>query len=351
MSLPQKSTQWVVKRSDGPSGLEMHEAPLPQLGPNDVLVEVHAISLNYHDVGTIRGHYEHVLQDVVPVSDGAGVVIAIGSDIQDFQLGDRVTTIMNGAHQSGPMKPHYINLLLGNAYNGVLQEYVVVPAQYLIALPRNLSFIEGSTLPVAGLTAWNALYGAKGRPLLPGQWILTQGTGGVSTFAILFAKAAGAKVIATTSSAEKAKKLKEIGADHVINYREVENWGAQARALTPAEEGVDIVVEIGGGATLKQSLTAVKMDGLISVVELRAGTNPAEQPVLVDMFFRFCTTRIAYVGPRLQFEEMNRAIEANGIKPVIDEQVFSLEEARDAFEYLESMKHFGKVCIEVVKGD
>ncbi|EXL66913.1 hypothetical protein FOPG_16941 [Fusarium oxysporum f. sp. conglutinans race 2 54008] len=349
MSLPQKTTQWVVKRFDGPLGLEMQVAPIPQLGPNDVMIKVHAISLNYHDVGTTRGHFEHALKDVVPVSDGSGVIIAIGSNIQNFQIGDRVTTIMNGAHQSGPMKPHYINSILGNAYNGVLQEYVVIPAQYVIALPRNLSFIEGSTLPVAGLTAWNALFGAQGRPLLPGQWVLTQGTGGVSTFAILFAKAAGAKVIATTSSAEKAKKLQEIGADHVINYREVENWGAQAQALTPGGEGVDVVVEIGGGATLKQSLVAVKMDGLISVVGVRAGAHPEEQPVLMDMFFRFCTTRIAYVGPRVQFEEMNRAIEANNIKPVIDGRVFSLEEARDAFEYLESMKHLGKVCIEVVK--
>ncbi|KAF5684194.1 alcohol dehydrogenase [Fusarium denticulatum] len=353
MSLPQNSTQWVVKRFDGPSGLEMQVAPIPQLGPNDVMIKIHAISLNYHDVGTTRGHYEHSLKDVVPVSDGSGVIIAIGSDVQNFQIGDRVTTIMNGAHQSGPMKPHYMSALLGNAYHGVLQEYVVVPAQYAIALPRNLSFIEGSTLPVAGLTAWNALFGAQGRPLRPGQWVLTQGTGGVSTFVILVIRQGSwcqshcDHVLGRKS--QKAKKLEAMGADHVINYREVGDWGAHAQALTPGEEGVDIVVEIGGGATLKQSLVAVKMDGLISVVGVRAGTHPKEQPVLMDMFFRFCTTRIAYVGPRVQFEEMNRAIEANNIKPVVDGRVFSLEEARGAFEYLESMKHFGKVCIEVVK--
>ncbi|KAF5708157.1 alcohol dehydrogenase [Fusarium mundagurra] len=313
------------------------------------MIKVHAISLNYHDIGTIRGFPGHALKDVVPVSDGSGVIIAIGPDVQNFQIGDKVTTVMNGAFQYGPMKLDYLNSILGSAYHGVLQEYAVVPAQYVIALPRSLTFIEGSTLPVAGLTAWNALFGAQGRRLLPGQWVLTQGTGGVSTFAILFAKAAGAKVIATTSSAEKAKKLQEIGADHVINYREVEDWGAKAKALTPGQEGVDVVVEIGGGATLKQSLVAVKVDGLISIVGKRAGANPKDQPVLIDMFSKFCTIRIAYVGPRLQFEEMNRAIEANNIKPVIDERVFSLEEARDAFEYLESMKHFGKVCIEVVK--
>ncbi|KAK7424586.1 hypothetical protein QQZ08_008596 [Neonectria magnoliae] len=328
MPLPETTTQWVVKRPDGPSGLEMQDAPIPQLGHNDVLIEVHAISLNYHDVGTIRGHYEHSLLDVVPVSDGSGVVLAVGSSVKDFQPGDRVTTVMNGAYQSGPLKPHYVNLLLGSAYHGVLQQYLVA---------------------VAGLTAWNALYGAQGRPLLPGQWVLTQGTGGVSTFAILFAKAGGAKVIATTSSAEKAERLKKIGADHVINYKEVQDWGEQAKALTPGGEGVDFVVEIGGGATFKQSLSAVKMDGLIAVAGLRAGVNPAEQPVLLDMFFQFCTTRIAYVGPRSQFVEMNRAIEANDIKPMVDERIFGLDIARDAFAYLESMKHFGKVCIEGVK--
>ncbi|KPM39351.1 hypothetical protein AK830_g7205 [Neonectria ditissima] len=348
MSLPETTTQWIVRRAEGSSGLEKQEAPIPQLGHNDVLIKVHAISLNYHDVGTIAGHYES-LPNVVPVSDGSGVVLAVGSDIKDFQPGDRVTTVMNGAHQSGPIKPHYVNLLLGNALNGVLQQYLVVPEQYIIPLPRNLSFIQGSTLPVAGLTAWDALYGAQGRPLLQGQWIRTQGTGGVSTFAMLFAKAAGAKVIATTSSVEKADRLKKIGADHVINYNEVQNWGEQAKSLTPDGEGVDIVVEIGGGATLKQSLNAVKMDGLTSVVGLRAGANPAEQPALLDMFFHFCTMRIARVGSRVQFGDMNRAIEVNDIKPVIDDRVFGLEEAREAFTYLESMRHFGKVCIEVVK--
>ncbi|CAH0051186.1 unnamed protein product [Clonostachys solani] len=327
MPLPEKTKQWVVERFDGPSGLEFREADIPPLGNHDVL---------------IRG--------VVPVSDGSGVVISIGSDVTSFHPGDKVTTVMS-PWETGPLKQSNIDRLLGNALHGVLQEYAVVPEQHLISLPLNLSFIEGSTLPVAGLAAWNAINGVPGRPLLPGQWVLTQGTGGVSTFVIMFAKAMGANVIATTSSTAKAERLREIGADHVINYKEVPDWGDHAKALTPGGEGVDLMIEIGGGATLKQSLSAVKLDGLISVVGLRGGVNPADQPVLLDIFFRFCTIRIAIVGPRVQFKEMNHFIESKAIKPVVDDRIFKLEEARDAFEYLESMGHVGKVCIKVVNDD
>ncbi|KAK7212862.1 hypothetical protein V2G26_020040 [Clonostachys chloroleuca] len=350
MSLPVKTKQWVVERFDGPSGLELKEADIPELGNHDVLIKVHAISLNYHDVGTLRGHYQHAFKGVVPVSDGSGVVISTGSDVTSFQPGDKVTTTMS-PWESGPLKQSNIDNLLGNALHGVLQEYAVVPEQHLISLPPNLSFVEASTLPVAGLAAWNAINGVQGRPLLPGQWVLTQGTGGVSTFVILFAKAIGANVIATTSSTAKAERLRQIGADHVINYKQIPNWGDHAKALTPGGAGADLVIEIGGGATLKQSLSAVRLDGLISVVGLRGGVSPAEQPVLLDIFFRFCTIRIAIVGPRVQFKEMNRFIESKGIKPVVDDRIFKLEEAKDAFEYLESMGHVGKVCIKVVNGD
>ncbi|CAH0039032.1 unnamed protein product [Clonostachys rhizophaga] len=350
MPLPEKTKQWVVERFDGPSGLEFKEADIPKLGNHDVLLRVHAVSLNYHDVGTLRGHYQHAFKGVVPVSDGSGVVISTGSDVTSFQPGDKVATTMS-PWESGPLKQSNIDSLLGNALHGVLQEYAVVPEQHLISLPQNLSFVEASTLPVAGLAAWNAINGAQGRPLLPGQWVLTQGTGGVSTFVILFAKAIGANVIATTSSTAKAERLRQIGADHVINYKEIPNWGDHAKALTPGGEGADLVIEIGGGATLKQSLNAVRLDGLISVVGLRGGVSPAEQPVLMDIFFRFCTIRIAVVGPRVQFKEMNRFIKSKGIKPMVDDRNFRLEEAKDAFEYLESMGHFGKVCIKVVHSD
>ncbi|VUC36616.1 unnamed protein product [Clonostachys rosea] len=327
MSLPEKTKQWVVERFEGPSGLEFKEADIPPLGNHDVLIK-----------------------SVVPVSDGSGVVISIGPDVTSFQPGDKIVTVMS-PWESGPLKQSNIDRLLGNALHGVLQEYSVVPEQHLISLPRNLSFIEGSTLPVAGLAAWNAINGVQGRPLLPGQWVLTQGTGGVSTFVILFAKAMGANVIATTSSTAKAERLREIGADHVINYKEVPNWGEHAKALTPGGEGADLVIEIGGGVTLKQSLAAVKLDGLISVVGLRGGVSPAEQPVLLDIFLRFCTIRIAIVGPRVQFREMNRFIESKAIKPVIDDRIFKLEEGKAAFEYLESMGHVGKVCLSVVNED
>ncbi|KAF5003068.1 hypothetical protein FDECE_10379 [Fusarium decemcellulare] len=346
MSIPQTTKQWVVKRPEGISGLEMQEVPIPKLGQTDVLIKVHAVSLNYHDMGVVDGHWPSIPKDLVAASDGAGVVVAVGSNVNGVQPGDKVTTVMNGAFKSGQIKLEFVDLLIGTQLHGVLSEYAVVPEGYLMPLPRNLSFIEGSTLPVAGLTAWNALHGTPGRPLLPGQWILTQGSGGVSTFVILFAKVAGAKVIATTSSPEKAEKLKKMGADYVINYKEVEEWGQQVRDLTPGKEGVDLVVEIGGGVTLAQSFVAVKADGLISVVGIRGG--PAEKaPALVDMFFRFCTLRIAYVGPRSQFEDMNRSIEANNIKPIVDGRIFSFEEAKEAYKYMEEMKQIGKICIKV----
>jgi NADPH:quinone reductase-like Zn-dependent oxidoreductase len=210
------------------------------------------------------------LEGVVPVSDGSGVVLDVGSSVTGLQRGDKVTTALS-AWQSGPPEQRFIDRLLGNALNGVLQEYAVIPEHYLVPLPRTLSFIEGSTLPVAGLTAWNALFGAQGRPLLPGQWVVTQGTGGVSTFVIIvslgsdakrleiraepssqFAKAVGANVIATTSTTAKCEKLRELGADHVLNYTEMPEWGESAKRLTPGAQGADVVVEIGGGVSLKQ---------------------------------------------------------------------------------------------------
>merc|ERR1711933_644958 len=189
-------------------------------------------------------------------------------------------------------------------------------------MPQNLNYLEGSTLTCAGLTAWNALYGLESRKLMPGQWVLTQGTGGVSIFAVQFAKAAGARVIATTSSQAKGEKLKQLGADHVINYKEDEKWGETAKKLTGGS-GVQHVVEVGGPNTMKNSLKAIGIDGVISVIGFLGG---------------------------MKGEEMNKAIEANNIHPVIDDKVFKLEEAKDAYQYMWDQKHFGKLCISIAYG-
>ena len=232
---------------------------------------------------------------------------------------------------------------------GALSEWGVFPEAYLIRKPRNLSMVEGSTLACAALTAWDALYGLEGKAVKAGDWVLTQGSGGVSCFAVQFAKAAGAIVVATTSSEEKAERLRALGADYVFNYRERADWGAAAAALSPLGEGVDVVVEVGGATTLKQSLAAVKSGGLVSLVGFRGGAvSDAElEPKLLDMFFRFCVVRTSFVGPRPHYEAMNRVIEAAGIQPAVDERVFGFEEAREAFAYMETQGHFGKVCVKI----
>lgn len=201
---------------------------------------------------------------MIPGSDGAGTVEAIGSRVTRFKPGDKVVTLFNQAHLAGSITDGILQTGLGGSADGTLREYAALSEQGLVAVPANLSLMEAATLPCAALTAWNALYGLESRALKPGQTVLTQGTGGVSIFAVQFAKAAGARVIATTSSAEKADQLKKLGADHVINYKETPNWGEQAKGLTPGGRGVEHVVEVGGPTTMAQSLKAIARDGVIS---------------------------------------------------------------------------------------
>lgn len=234
----------------------------------------------------------------------------------------------------------------GGLIDGALQQYGVYDEQGLVALPTNLNYLEGATLTCAGLTAWNALYGLSDRRLTPGDWVLTQGTGGVSIFAVQFAKAAGARVIATTSSAEKADRLKALGADHIINYKEDANWGATAKKLTGGL-GVQHVVEVGGPGSMKQSLAAIAFDGVISIIGFLGGAKAEKEPSFLEALTNICTVRGVYVGSRALMEEMVRAVEANDIKPVVDEKVFTLEQAKEAYQYQWDQKHFGKLCISI----
>ncbi|KAH7042066.1 alcohol dehydrogenase [Macrophomina phaseolina] len=348
--IPKTTKRWVIRNFTGPDGLEMEDAPIPELGPNDVLVKLSAASLNYRDLVMARGAYPWALPPpdtpIVPTSDGAGTVVARGTHVRSLRPGDAVATVMNGDHQFGALKPQHLERVLGGSLPGCLAEYQVFPETYLIPLPTNLDFLEGSTLACAALTAWDALFGLEGKPVRPGQWVVTQGSGGVSCFALQLAKAAGAKVIATTSSDKKAQRLRDLGADHVINYKDVPDWGKKAKELTPGQEGVDLVVDVGGAPTVKQSLESVKQGGIVALVGFRGG-NSDDQPKLMDMFFHFCIVRTVFVGPRTQYEEMNRVIEAQKIKPAIDERVFEFGDARDAFKYMETQQHFGKVCIRI----
>ena len=216
-------------------------------------------------------------------------------------------------------------------------------------IPAGLTFSEAATLSCAGVAAWNALFGLQGKELKSGQWVLTQGTGGVSVFAVQFAKLVGARVIATTSTHEKAEFLKGLGAEHVVNYRETEDWGEKAKELTGGM-GVDVVVDVTGPTSLGQSVKAVKLDGVVNVMGMVGGEGEGkDMPNLLDTWLSFYTARGVWVGSRQQMEDMCRAVEANvdRFRPVIDAKVFKLEQLKEAYEYLASGKHQGKVCIEI----
>ena len=274
---------------------------------------------------------------VVAGSDGAGEVLAVGSKVTKWKKGDKVVTLFNQLHQTNPIDARGAKSGLGGVLDGTLRQYGVFSEDGVVRAPSNLDHVEAATLTCAGLTSWNALYGLK--PLRPGQTVLVQGTGGVSLFALQFAKAAGARVIATTSTADKAETLKKLGADHVINYREDKNWGETARKLTPGEEGVDHVIEVGGEDTMEQSLKAVKYEGIISLIGFLGGAKPKDN--ILEPLSRVCTIRGIYVGSRQQMEEMCAAVEANNIHPVVDKQVFTLEQAKEAYEYMVSGLHSG----------
>ncbi|KAL1956649.1 hypothetical protein VTO42DRAFT_6899 [Malbranchea cinnamomea] len=339
--------QWVVSGSDkGFDGLSFGDAPIPKVGENEVLVKLHGVALNYRDLIIPRGMYPFPLSfPVVPASDGAGEVVEVGSKVTLFKKGDRVVTLFNQGHQYGEIDSRAAATGLGGVIDGTLRQYGVFNELGLVHAPKNLSHAEASTLTCAGLTAWNALYGLK--TLKPGQTVLVQGSGGVSVFGLQFAKAAGAKVIATTSSPQKAEKLQKLGADHVINYKTDPNWGETARQLTPNGEGVDFILEVGGPGTLEQSLKCIRYEGIICLIGFLGAGDPKGQPSIMDALSKICTIRGVYVGSKQMMEDMVRAIEANDIHPVVDEKVFTLEQAREAYEYMWAQKHFGKLTIKI----
>ncbi|KAL3465567.1 hypothetical protein BJX64DRAFT_275151 [Aspergillus heterothallicus] len=331
---PSSQKQWSVLNAEKDfDGLKYEDAPLPGVGENEVLVRLHGASLNYRDLIIPKGKYPFPLDlPVVPGSDGAGEVVEVGSKVNQFKKGDKVVTLFNQLHQYGAVDAAASKSGLGGVIDGTLRQYGVFNENGVVRAPSNLNFLESSTLTCAGLTSWNALYGLK--PLLPGQTVLVQGTGGVSIFALQFAKAAGATVIATTSSDAKGKKLKELGADHVINYKTQPNWGEIARGLTRGNVGVDHIIEVGGSGTLQQSFKCIKFEGVISIIGFLGGMDPKTMPNVLDTLSHICTVRGVYVGSKALMNDMIKAIEANDIHPVVDEKVFTLDKAREAYEYM-----------------
>lgn len=315
-----------------------HEKPTPGFG--QVLVRMTAASLNFRDLLVVEGKYNPKLKrPMVPLSDGAGVVEEIGPGVTRFHAGDRVAACFMQKWIDGPITREKGTSALGGAIDGILREYVVFSENGLVKSPASLSDEEVAALPCAAVTAWHALF--EEEPHLPGESVLLQGTGGVSIFALQFAKIAGLKTIVTSSSDKKLEYAQSLGASELINYKAKPKWDEEARALTGGQ-GVDHVVEVGGSDTLPKSLRAVRTGGSISVIGVLSGAEPVVSPTSILM--NSVRVQGIYVGSRAMFEHMNCAIEFHRIKPVID-RVFPLTEYKEALRYMQSQQHFGKICL------
>jgi NADPH:quinone reductase-like Zn-dependent oxidoreductase len=329
----------------GPGGVDammLVEKPVPAPGPGQVLVKLKAVTINYRDLLTVKGGYGSRQKfPLVPLSDGAGVVESVGAGVTSFKAGDRVTGSFFEGWLGGEPSEEKMRSNLGGALDGVLCEYRVWPAAALVRTPDHLSDAEAASLPCAGLTAWSAVI--KLGNIRSGQTVLTQGTGGVSIFALQFAKMSGARVIATSSSEAKIEKLKQLGADVTINYKITPEWGKLARQMTG--HGVDLVVEVGGVGTLNESIRATKIGGTIAFIGVLAGRPESESrlPLMVMQQQRLQGTTVGSVE---DLQAMADAIAVNRMKPVVD-KVFPFSEAKAAFAHMASGAHFGKVAIAI----
>jgi NADPH:quinone reductase-like Zn-dependent oxidoreductase len=314
------------------------DAPQPQAG--QVVVRVRAASLNYRDQAIVAGDYPGLKQGgVIPLSDAAGDVVAVGAGVARTQVGDRVSSTFFQMPRH-PMATAPV--ALGAGIDGVLAEQVALYQDGVVPIPEGYSYEEAACLPCAAVTAWHALF-RMGKPPGPGSTVLCLGTGGVSTFALQFARAAGCRVIVTSSSDEKLAQVRERGAALGINYRTTADWDMEVLRLTSGQ-GADCIIEVGGVGTLQRSINALARGGKIMLIGLLTGREGGVNPY--PLMFKGGAIHGVYVGDRAMFLEMNRAIEANGIKPVVD-RVFPFEQAIDAFKYQASGRMTGKVVIRI----
>jgi len=330
---------WQIS-SFGIDSLEFVERPTPASGPGEVLVGVRAVSLNYRDLMMVKGLYNPNLKlPRIPFSDGAGEVLAVGKGVTAFQPGDRVAGIFMQNWLDGPLTRAKTKGALGGDIDGMLASHVVLKESGLVALPEHLSYQEAATLPCAAVTAWNAL--AAGG-LKPGSTVLILGTGGVSLFALQFARLRGARVIGISSSDEKLRRANELGLDAGCNYREEPEWDRWALEQT-GSEGVDLVVEVGGAGTLERSIKSVRMGGTVALVGVLTGT--AEAIPIPSILHKMVRMQGIYVGSRLDFAEMNRAVSLALLRPVGEE--FHWSQAREVLRRMEEGGHFGKLVLTV----
>jgi NADPH:quinone reductase-like Zn-dependent oxidoreductase len=330
---------WQIS-SFGVDSLEFVERPAPQPGPGEVLVRVHAVSVNYRDLLMVKGLYNPKMKlPRVPCSDGAGEVAAVGEGVTQWKKGDRVAGAFMQNWLDGPATPAKVKGALGGDIDGMLTEYRCLKKTGLVALPEHLSFAEAATLPCAAVTAWNAL--AAGN-LKPGATVLILGTGGVSIFALQLAKLMGARVLGISSSNEKLERARSLGLDAGLNYRETPVWDCWAMDQTGGE-GVDLVVEVGGVGTLPRSLGAIRMGGVIAQIGVLTG--PADPLPLALILHKQARIQGIYVGSHRDFEEMNKAISLAALRPVTES--FPWSQAREVLSRMESASHFGKLVLTV----
>jgi len=324
------------------SPLQIAEFEPAPLGDTEVAVAIKAVSLNFRDILVTRNTYfANIVDGLVPCSDGAGEVVAVGKDVKGLAVGDRVATLFFPHWYSGKADARALSDARGAESTGAFTERFITDESGLIKLPDSLSYAEAATLPCAAITAWNSLFEAG--DLKPGQTVLLLGTGGVSIFALQFAKAAGAKVIITSSDDAKLERAKALGADHGINYRTHPEWHEEVLRITGGA-GVDVVLEVGGPGTLERSLMSVGVGGRIAYIGVLTGLAGAANPVM--LIPKASSIQGIFVGSRAMFADMLDAIATHGIKPVIDRE-FPFEEAPAALKHMENGGHFGKIVIRV----
>jgi len=328
--------------------LQQAELPTPQVRPEMVLVKIRAVSLNYRDLLMVSGVYNPKLAfPRIPCSDGAGEVVAIGEGVTRVRPGDRVCGIFMQRWLDGPLTAEKSKDALGGDTDGMLAEYVLLHQDGVVPFPEHLSYEEAATLPCAAVTAWNALHhaGEPPYPAHPGETIVIQGTGGVSIFALQFAKLLQVRIIGTSSSEEKLARAYSLGLSAGCNYRERPDWAKWVSEITSGK-GADRIIEVGGGDTFGQSLRAARVGGIIAQIGVLSGGSASES--LIPILHKQLRVQGIYVGSRAMFEEMNAAIIEAKLHPVVD-HVFPFHQAREAFLHMQSASHFGKVVIRVAE--
>lgn len=324
-----------------PDNICMGERPAPEPGPGEVLLKMKAASLNYRDYVMCQrgyGRWSGTLP-LIPVSDGAGQVVAVGEGVSRVAVDDLVCPIFGQTWISGPMREEHWSGLLGGPRDGVMQEFMVLAEDGLVKAPGGWSPVQAATLPCAAVVAWNAVV-HQGH-VKAGDVVLVQGTGGVSLFALLYAKMHGAEVIATSSNDDKIERLKALTADHVVNYKNTPDWHKTAREVTNGL-GVDIVVEVGGAGTLETSIRAVRPGGTVALIGVLSGA--AGELNLGPVVTQNIRLQGVTVGARDLFEDMVKAIEFHGIEPPVDENLFAFDAVGEAIKSIPEGRHFGKIC-------